>query len=212
MADALTEMAVLEQIRATLEAEGYIVTVQPRGLDVPGFLSGINPDAIAKSGNRNLLIEVMSRSSDSQAKVNKFRNAVAGQPGWTFLPVWTSGQTVPAKLEPPSAADIRKIFGQIDALRSSGFLVPAFLAQWSLFEAIGRRHMPDQLSRYQTPKTLIEKIASMGMLNNQQASKLRKLIRLRNQAVHGRLDLEIPEQDILEFDKILRHLDVNKVT
>ncbi len=206
----LTEMEVLQKLKESLEAEGYTVNINPRGMDVPSFLGSLSPDAIAKRGERKLLIEVLSRSRDSQAKLERFRAAIAGHSDWTFLPVWTSGQTVPSTLEPPTQSAIRKKFGEIEALKLGGFLVPAFLAQWSLFEAISRRYMPDQLARYQTPKTLVEKVASMALITNQEASRLRKLIKLRNQAVHGQLDVEVTKNDVAEFDKLLRDLEVTR--
>lgn len=204
MSPVLREAAILESVQASLHAEGYRVVVQPNRLDLPTFLQGMHPDAIAYGTNDNLVVEVVERTSQAEEKIRRYREAIEPQPDWKLRTIWISGQTTPLSPKPASKKSISAALSQIDSLLASGFFKPAMLLCWSALEAIGRRLVPQALEKPQTPARLVEQLATHGHFDRAEVALLKKFAVLRNQLVHGDLDAGIVEMDVREFHHILK--------
>lgn len=200
------ETEVLERVRASLVADGFDVIIQPRSLDLPEFLQNLSPDAIAHRGDEHLVVEVASRAASTQAKLRLIRHALHDRPGWHIRTVWTSGRSAPDSPELPPLEAVSASLKEVDELLSNGHLRPAFLMCWAALESLGRRLLPSELTRPQTPGRVIEHLGAQGLLSRREASGLRKLAKDRNRLVHGELHAAISEHDVIEIRDIIWRL------
>ncbi len=197
------EVAILERVQANLNAEGYRVVLQPDRYTLPDFLQDLSPDAVAFGERGNLVVEVVSRSNNTDQKLQRFRNALDGQPDWKLHTVWTSGHTVPPSPKQASRKSVQSSLRQITNLLESGFVQPAFLLCWATLEAVGRRLLPSELEKPQSPARLVEHLAAQGHLARAEVSTLKSWAQTRNKLVHGDLDLDISELETRKFSEII---------
>lgn len=201
------EIAILDRVRANLEAEGFEVLLEPDQFSLPEFLQNVRPDAVAQKGDEHLIVEVVSRSQRTEDRLQTLRTAIAGHPGWSLRVVWTSGSTVPRSPATSTPKKVKQSLAEVDQLLENGFTRPAFLLTWAAMEAAGRIVLPSELNKPQTPRRLIEHLASHGSINRVEASFLRAFADMRNSLIHGDLDLNPSRQDVVTLrvivDKIL---------
>ena len=197
------EIAVLDREKASLVANGFEVITHPTDLDLPEFLKGLHPDAVAHRGDEHLVIEVTSRSAPTQAKLRLLRDAINGNPGWHLRTVWMSGSSVPKSLETPKLEAVASALEDVNDLLDAGHLHGAFLMCWAALEGLGRFLIPDELQKPQTPGRVVEYLGSRGFVTRQEASNVRKLVKLRNSLVHGELQTLITEDDVVEIRDVL---------
>lgn len=205
------EAAILERVQANLNAEGYRVVLQPDRYTLPDFLQELRPDAIAFGEQGNLVVEVVSRSDKTDQKLQRFRNALSGQPDWKLRTVWTSGHTVPPSPKQVSRKSVQSSLQQIRNLVESGFVQPAFLLCWATLEAVGRRLLPSELEKPQTPARLVEHLAAQGHLSRAEVSTLKSWAQIRNKLVHGDLDLDVSELETRKFFEIIARVNSSSV-
>ena len=197
------ETAVLDRVRASLIAEGFEVITHPGELDLPDFLQQLRPDALAHKGNEHVVVEVMSRGARTEAKLRLLRLAVSEKPNWRLKTVWTSSHTVPQSLEIPSLDTVNASLHEVDDLIESGHLRAAFLMCWAGLEGISRLLLPDELQKPQTPGRVIEYLSSSGFILREEASRLRKMIESRNRLVHGVLQANLTQHEVIEIRDVL---------
>jgi uncharacterized protein YutE (UPF0331/DUF86 family) len=201
------EVAILERVQANLNAEGYRVVLRPDRYTLPDFLQDLRPDAIAFGERGNLVVEVVSRSNNTDQKLQRFRNALNGQPDWKLHTVWTSGHTVPPSPKQMSRKTVQSSLRQITSLLESGFIQPAFLLCWATLEAVGRRLLPSELEKPQSPTRLVEHLAAQGHLSRIEVSTLKNWAQTRNKLVHGDLDLDVSELETRKFSEIITRVN-----
>src|SRR4051812_28875676 len=102
-----TEREVLSRIRPRYEAEGYRFVVQPGDDQLPEFLRGVQPDALAIKGDGGIVIEIQlsNRSARRSAVVDFFAGEVPKHAGWRFELVLAPNEMKELNSEP----DIREI-------------------------------------------------------------------------------------------------------
>jgi len=109
-------------------------------------------------------------------------------------------------LEVVSKAEINGSLATVGKLIELGERKAALLMSWATFEAIGRALLPKRFERPQSPGRLIEVLAMDGQLLPNEADTLRTLADLRNRLIHGKLDVEVPVEDLRKFIGILNSL------
>jgi uncharacterized protein YutE (UPF0331/DUF86 family) len=197
------ELAILDRVRASLIADGYDVIVQPQALDLPVFLKDLRPDAIAHRGVDHLVVEVVSRSERTERRLRELRAAIANQSGWQLQTVWTAPSTIPNSLQHVSFDAVSSALSEIDQLIASKHLRPAFLLAWAALESLGRTLLPLDFAKPQTPRRLIEYLGANGFIDRTDARRLRRLAEARNRLIHGELQSELGEDDLIEIRDIL---------
>ena len=84
--DQLTEDLLRQrrlEVKREYEEEGYRVVLEPRGADLPEFLSQFSPDLIAYSEMENVVVAVKTRSTlVGSADLLALTTAVNARPGW----------------------------------------------------------------------------------------------------------------------------------
>jgi uncharacterized protein YutE (UPF0331/DUF86 family) len=206
MSPEATEAAVLENIVPELEAEGFEVYAHPSARLLPPFLRACSPDAIARRDDKNLAIEVLRKGSPSEGKLDKLRELLSGRRDWELRVYWISPSNTPEAIGIASSKDIEQAIGTIEGLADKKLLAPALLMAWATLEALARASLPERFVRPQTPRQLVEVLASGGYVTPSEADRLRQLALVRNRLVHGGLSEKIAARDIKSFATVLRTL------
>jgi uncharacterized protein YutE (UPF0331/DUF86 family) len=202
----VAEAAVLDSVVPQLEAEGFEVYRQPTAHLLPPFMQAHSPDAIALRKDRKLAIEVVRKGSHSEKKLTQLRELLSDHHDWELRVYWVSPSSTPEVVEGASRRDIDFAIASVDQLANEGRLAPALLMSWATLEALGRALLPESFVRPQTPGRLVEVLAADGYITPSDADRLRELGRVRNQLIHGGLQVKIASKDIKSFLAILKTL------
>lgn len=201
------ESALLESIVAHYKAQGFEVYVHPSPEILPGFVLPYRLDAVAIKPDEKIAIEISS-SVTSEERMKRLREAFAGHPDWTFKVYYYGDLNVDKELQISSLPTIEKALEEAEELRQSGRLRAALVMGWAILEGIARSLLPDQLKRPQPPRTLIETLASNGLLTPQEADGLRGTVAVRNATAHGQLDAVIEPERLDALLGVVRALSV----
>jgi hypothetical protein len=206
------EHEVLERVRPSYEREGYRFVVKPRPSELPSFLGGRTPDALASRDGDNVLIEVKSPSSSAEQKalVRFLATEVRKHPGWRFDLIVAEKQLAAADVEfEPSPAELRSELARIDELIEHGNSKAALPLAWGLLEAVARRLVLDarrgEARRYM-PSSVVEALVSDGYLDDKDGKRLFEIGRLRNLVVHGFARIHVRGSEVRFLSKVVRAL------
>lgn len=196
-----TEKVTLEHLRKNFEVKGYQFIENPTGSQVPDFLRGYRPDALALGPNENVVIEVKQRKARaSDVTLAHLAQRVSAQDGWRFIVVYSGEDEGDAvKLKRAGKIEIDQALNDARSLEAFGFHRHAFVAIWSILEALARRlYSEDKTSLFGplSPIQVIQRLAMDGYVGSEDAKRLQHLISLRNLAVHGELNVNVPSEDI----------------
>lgn len=200
------EAAILARVQQELLAEGYDVVIQPNRLMVPAFLGEFIPDALAFGNNKNLVVEVISQTSQAKKKVDHLNKLISNEPDWDLKLVWILASETPRSLPISDDRAFLLMMTEINELVQDRKLRPAFLLLWAVLEALGRKLMPDTVSKPQTPGTLVEKLAREGNITPDEAGILRENISRRNRLIHGDLNTDIRRKDTVEVLSVINSI------
>ena len=175
----------IKGLKKEYEAKGYSVELEPAPSSLPETLKSYRPDMIARSEEDVVVIEVKSRSSLSKAKhLEKIASKVNRIPGWRFELVITNPRE---SLEEIDLDSIRERFYEAKKLLSDGYTEATLLILWSVVEALLRylAHENRVSTKHDTPRLLVKKLYSEGLLNQREFASFEKLAELRNVVAHG---------------------------
>lgn len=196
-----SERAMLDRLRESYEGRGYTFIAHPVAEMVPAFLEGYRPDALAVRGDEKLVIEVKVRGQPSQAqKLAHLTDLVSRQPGWKFLLVVgdaSEGESLP---ELPSLDLVDRELRSVRDMVSAGHGRAAIISAWSAFEAVARwiavSRGQESGRRPMSGLQVLEFLEMQGYLDPGWIGDLRRIMGVRNRAVHGDLTLEPEAADI----------------
>jgi len=206
MSDLSTQDVLLENLLPQYQAEGFEVYVNPSPSILPPFMQEYRPDAVALRPDRKIAIEVVRPTETSDRKVRDLKSLFAAHADWELRVFYISSLAPDKGLEVVSRAAIRSSIERVRNLKSVGHLLPALIMAWATLEGIGRALLPEQLRRPQTPRRLVEVLAEAGYITPEEADLLRPAISSRNEAVHGRVDLAVDENQLDQFVAVLETL------
>lgn len=206
MSGAEAEAIVLENLVPELEAQGYDVFVRPSREIVPRFLGSFRPDLIALRGDGNLIVEVMTSKKSSLERLKTIAKLIDDQDRWTLRIVGTTPSQQRFDLLPEKDEEIAERLDEVTQMLSAGFVDSALLLCWASFEAIGRRLMPNELSRPQPPAQLVETLASQGYVTPDEADTLRTFASMRSRLAHGDFSVRARRRDVEAFIHIVEPL------
>jgi hypothetical protein len=200
------ERLVVEQLIPALESRGYTVFIQPSRNQLPSFMKGYVPDAIALGPQKKLAIEVVFDEPSSKLKLDELRGLFDGHGDWELRVLYSRAGGPKEILPAASNSEIAQSINSVESLAKSGQSGPALLIAWSTLEALGRRLLGTAFQRPRPAIQLIEALAGSGNVTPSEADLLRKLARLRNELSHGRLDITVAPSELTEFISILTTL------
>jgi hypothetical protein len=187
------ESRAIAKVAEDYRRRGYDVAIKPTGTSVPDFLSGYQPDIIARGPSESVVVEVKVGTRTSVAeRFREIAERVNLQPGWRFSLVYVS-PAEPDQLteaEPAPLADLQERAREADSLLHTGRSEAAFLLFWSALEGslrlLGRRaHLPLE----NLPSSaLIRELYSTGEISRTDFDTLMRLLPIRNRLVHGLLE------------------------
>jgi len=190
---AAVERNALDDYLPRLGAQGYRVVRSPTRSDLPAFLADYEADAVAIGPKGNIVVEVVAKGSPTaQAKIRRLREILADHPDWRLEVVY-GGQ---AERQVPIAS-VPAIERTVEALNKLTDPRATILLAWASLEAIARHLEPSETLKPQTPGRVVELLATGGFVTPSQAETLRNLATIRNQVIHGNVDLE-PSVDQLQ--------------
>jgi hypothetical protein len=196
------ESQVIAKVAEDYRRRGYDVDVVPRGPGLPDFLSGFQPDLIARSPTESVVVEVKVGTRTSVAE--RFRDVaerVNRQPGWRFSLVFVNPDRPDeiSEAEPAPLSLLRERAHNAEALLAAGQAEAAFLLFFSALEGIlrvlGQRALLP-LERL-PPSALIRELYSAGEISRAQFESLMRLLPIRNELVHGFQPQEPPDLEEL---------------
>lgn len=202
---SLLEREALDEVARRLAGQGYTLVREPSRGDLPPFLGGFRPDAIATGKSPSLIVEVIARGRSSEAevaKVKQLQNLVAGQPGWKIEVVYTTPSSPLPRVASPEA--IRQRFAEVRRLADSD-RPAALIMAWSLLEAVARVLLSDRAERGLTPAATLEFLTSLGYIVQSESDTLRDAGRARDLIVHGDVSVKVAKA---QLERLLEVVDV----
>lgn len=192
------ELEFLEELRSQYERQGYQFLIHPDPKDIPKFLGTYRPDALASKADRQIVVEVKTKSNSSTDRsLQQLQRMIEGQSNWELVVAYMgSGQQSSTVIPLYNAESIQKKLDEASSLADQGHFRPAFVLAWSLLEAAMHRLAANPHRRPTTPGTVVQYLAMQGLLEPDAERQIRSLISLRNRIVHGDLNAEPTEADV----------------
>ncbi|MDP3896472.1 MAG: hypothetical protein Q8Q62_07335 [Mesorhizobium sp.] len=191
------ETSYLESMRSHYEESGYTFIVHPQSTQLPEFLAGYLPDAIACRPGENIAIELKSRASANQQSLQRIGKLFEGRPDWKLTVAYMGNAAIDAHILPVlSRPTVLEQVEDVELLMEQGNLRAAFMLAWSLLEAALNSVRPNLHKQPRTPGTVVQTLAMDGLISEQSDRSLRSLVELRNRVVHGDLTAEPTRADV----------------
>jgi hypothetical protein len=195
MSASLIERTALDALESGWRRRGYTLVREPSAEQLPEFLRGVRPDAIAIGAAPSLAIEVFRRRSPgADDRVERLRDLFADHPDWRLEVVYATPHGAPLKAVNPG--DIRAALAEARRL-AGGEPRGALLLAWASLEAIGRRLETELGSRSLAAGALIDLLVSNGHVDQVDGEHLRRLAVARDALAHGQLDLTPAGEDVV---------------
>src|SRR3546814_170487 len=201
---ALMERGALDQMEPRLRNLGYALVREPSAEQLPSFLRGFRPDAIAIGRKPGLVIEVVGRPNPSaDTKLSQLRNLFTGQEDWSLVVVYAASDKVEVEAAP--LADVDSALSEADR---SAEQEPrsALLLAWTALAALHRARHPELASGGLAASTLLDLLVSPGDLPQVMHGELQQMARMRNALAHGQLDLRPTPDTVRRLVDVARSL------
>jgi hypothetical protein len=181
-----TEARVLELLRSRYESEGFSFIEHPAPADLPPFMHGYRPDALALGEGKSIVIEVKLRKDPTAEKhLQGLSERFKGQSRWEFRVVY-GDEVEDDTIAVPTSEQIRAHIAEAEILLAQNHVRAALVLGWAAIEAIARTLSPDFPSTgSRTMRQAVELLEHLGRLRFGEAQELRKLLPLRAKVVHG---------------------------
>lgn len=182
---------VLDRIASDYRRQGYEVFVEPRGADLPDFLSDATPDLIARRHDKNLVVEVKRFTRDvDQVQLKTIAQRIAKEPGWQFVLMapGAADENGPSDVTTIDEAGVRELLREANAVSQLDVPAAALLCAWAAAEAAARLLITR--SGIRVPRsdtaTLMRSLVSEGMVTDDDFRLLNDAYSLRSSIAHGR--------------------------
>src|SRR5262245_47317262 len=191
MTSSQTEGRVLVLLRNRYEADGFSFIEHPDRADLPAFMQGYQPDALALGKDKSIAIELkLRRDADSEKSLKAISERFRGQPLWEFRVVY-GDEVEDQPIAAPTPEQMRVQLEEAENLLARDHPRAALVLGWAAVEAIARSLSADfPASGSRTMRQAIELLEHLGRLRFREAQELRRLIPLRSKVVHG--DFQTP--------------------
>jgi len=191
MTPSQTEGRVLALLRNRYEAEGFSFIEHPDRADLPAFMQGYQPDALALGKDKFIAIELkLRRDADLEKSLKAISERFRGQLRWEFRVVY-GDEVEDQQIAAPTPEQIRVQLEEAENLLAQDHPRAALVLGWAAVEAIARSLSADfPASGSRTMRQAIELLEHLGRLRFREAQELRRLVPLRSKVVHG--DFQTP--------------------
>ena len=204
---------LLENARRDYERRGYRFLAEPPEEMLPERLRMFRPDAVALGPSGNVAVAV-KRGGPRQSgpTLAELARRVGEEPGWTLDVIYVPERPEEAqRLHPPSIESIGQQLEEATQLLAARHTRAALLLGWAILESLLRIRAGGTDERTLRPLTafaLAEQAAMDGLIEPEDADRLRRLARLRNAVAHGDFNVEVAEEDVAWLLAVLRRAAV----
>ncbi|WP_411035414.1 hypothetical protein [Shinella sp. BYT-45] len=187
------ERLALDQLEPQFVRRGYKLIRNPSRAELPSFIEGYVPDAIAVGRKPNIALEIKGRGSPQvEGSLARIRELFNGRDDWEFQ-VYYFNSLAPLVAALP-AGELDQIVKRIESL-SGAHNQASFMLAWSVLEASAREaglidDKPVEANR------MVGVLASEGYIRSDEVSELLELASLRIKLAHGQLDIEPSRADV----------------
>ncbi len=174
------------------EERGYVVTLGPPPSRIPFPLGNHIPDILATKGSENILIEVKTPGARTDPDSYFHLDQQAQQhPGWRLMLVTVSEDELQQNASSFTSdvsvdsirENLRNMDGLLDDAKISGLLLPGL---WMAYVFALRILASEEHVDYDyTDLSLINRAYSNGIISIDEYETARRLMTLRNEAVHS---------------------------
>lgn len=192
-----TEGRVLALLRNRYEEAGFSFIEHPESADLPAFMQGYRPDALALGKDQSIAIEVkLRRDPVAEKNLKEISKRFEGQSPWVFRVVY--GDEVDEEpIGPPTLDQIQAQIAEAEDLLVHDHPRAALVIGWAAIEAIARTLSADFPSTGpRTMRQAVELLEHLGRLRFHEAQLLRSLLPLRTKVVHGDLQTTITNAQV----------------
>ncbi len=191
---SLNERSALDAFEPLWRKKGYTLVREPTQEELPGFLKGFHPDAIAVGVNPSLVIEVVGgQGTAAEEEIRRLRAAFEGRDDWRLEVIYAGPDGAP--LGRASRTEVLVALRRAKALADSE-PAAALLMSWATLEAIARILEPELAFRSLAALTVVDLLVSYGHVTQEEGQKLRILAMARNRLAHGQIDAAPARDDI----------------
>jgi hypothetical protein len=202
---ALDECAALDVMENRWRNLGYTLIREPSQDQLPDFLRGFRPDAIATGASPSLLIEVVNpRSRRAEVRIKQLQQLLSQQSDWKLEVVYA----------PSEIGSLHAVSGNVvrASLQSARRLLEndtqaALLLVWSALEAIARQKYPVLATRGLSPHRVMNMFLEEGSLSQAASGLVFRLANMRNALAHGQLDVRPSPQDVVAIIELAERLN-----
>lgn len=193
-----SEKRILDLLRPGYIDQGFTFIEYPSPAELPAFMRGYQPDALALGSEKSIAIEVKTGRSQEAVteRLRSIRDRFSGQPEWEFRVVYADEYP----LQPVFASTKDQINSQIaeaELLLSQDHASASLVLGWAAIEAIARTIEPDFPSRgVATMTRALELLEHLGRLHYEDAERLRRILPLRAKIVHGDFQTRVTREDV----------------
>jgi hypothetical protein len=201
---SIRERYALDVFEPIWRRKGYTVVREPSPQQLPNFLQGLAPDAIATGADPSLVIEVAAGQGVARGtRLQRLRSALDGQKDWRLEIVYVGSEGAPIRPASLQATDA--------ALKRARALAAedpeaALLLGWAAVEAVGRVLEPALTEFSLGALALVDLLVGYGHLSQEDGVALRALAMQRNRVAHGELEVAPPIEDVEALVEIAERL------
>jgi hypothetical protein len=201
---SIRDRYALDMFEPIWRRKGYTLLRAPSPQQLPAFLKGFRPDAIATGAEPSLVIEVASGQGPAKAnRLHRLKSALDKQDGWRLevLYVGSEGAPIkPASLEATEAA--------LKRAKTLAAKEPdaALLLAWAAIEAVGRVLEPGLTEFSLGALAVVDLLVGYGHLSQEDGVSLRALALKRNRIAHGELETSPSIEEIAALVAIAESL------
>jgi REase_AHJR-like len=191
------EARLLELLRGSYEDDGFTFVEHPGDANLPPFMKGYRPDALALRDDKSIAIELKVRREPAKEKyLRAISERFKDQPKWEFRVIY-GGQLEEEPISAPTVEQIQAHIAEAETLLAQNHPRAALVLGWAAIEGIARTLSPDFPSRgSRTMRQAVELLEHLGRLRFQDAQELRKLLPLRSRVVHGDFGARITSVEV----------------
>lgn len=192
--EASRRSEAVAKVKREFEPRGFRAIDNPDPEILPEWLRPFRPDMILLGPERNMAVEFREfpGSIEESEKSGNLARETRKHERWNHLLMLLE----PEPYTVPSAEEIGRAIEEFDNPTPETSRKLDFVRAWAVFEAAarsaGEKLDPEGKARRLPTIAVLEKLASLGALDDAKVSELEDLAAIRNRLVHGGLDTDVP--------------------
>lgn len=205
-----------QRLARDYEKQGFRVSVEPRGEQLPEFLreSSYKPDLIVEGPEESIVIEVTSRDSVERLRqLSDVSRRIRRQRGWEFMLVMTNARSPREPDFPVHLADINDLqdaFRRVEELyeqcKTNGgeYSHAILLSVWAIVEGVLRMYLytgKRNSQQVRSAHSLVRDAVMLGFLELEEGRFFDRMASARNRVAHGVVTERVSAADL---DRLVR--------